>query len=1013
MKAKLCLLLLLVLVSTSWTVPDIAQSSPAQTSPITIRGRLYSNPQTLDPALATDSTSINVVGQLFVGLTSWDDHTGAVLPELATGWEISADRTVYTFTLRTDAFWSDGRPITAYDVEYGVLRSLNPLLGGSYGYILYIIEGATEYNWGDDPDPSHVGVEAIDLDTVRFRLAEPATYFPAIVSMWCAFPQPQWAIETWGTSWTDPGHIVTSGPYLLDEWVPDDYITLVKNPVFYGADGVQIEQLELPIITSSSEAFQMYQDGQLDTTAISVNELEEVSSDPVLSQELHVASYPCNYYYGFVTPKPPVDDPLVRQALSASIDRSGLISDVLQGGQFPASSFVPPGTFGSAAGEAGVGFNYEPDLARDLMAQAGYTDGVGFPTITLAFNTSTGHQAIAEFVAATWQRELSITVELSHTEWAEYLSWISPFTPLEQAPHVFRMGWCQDYADAHNWLYQVFHTEHSANRVRLDPSDPLVAQFDNLLDQAAQQTSDPDLRHSLYRQAEGLLNKDIAASAPIYYYSNLYLTKPFLHRTYSSMYPHHAARWRVLGSDLTVASKRLWNEAITPYEGDTVIVGANVHNTGGVPLDNVEVAFYDGDPATGGTLISDTLTIPSIPARGMAVASPGPAWAPSEGLHQLYAVVDPNGLIPELTGGNNIAMKAVAVMTPSLDMVAPNGTLAVASGAISTTRRAVNLTFAASDDSGTVAQLFVRELVPEPTTGEWLVGQESGWVPYTTAMTWMLLPGGGAKVLLAWFADGTGNVSGAARALIHYQPEVAEIATAAWDLYLWPLEAGQERSLNLTVKALTGDADLYVWQPGNDGAPDWSSHHPTQTTEIVTFTAPVSGFYQVQVHGYEETKYSLNVYPWVTGGEWGAGEIQQKEVPTSPLFLSNPADGASPVGDPPTPLDLVPPRLVTTRPSSGSLVPSGGEIFLGFSEVMNPLTLLYQCEPDPGGWGEEWRQGNTEVVLRHNAFQPGEHYTFTVSAGVDPAQNSLAGAPYVWSFEVGWHIFLPLVLNSY
>jgi len=193
---------------------------------------VWKAPSTLDPALAFDRTSFNYVEQLFLGLTDFD-KAGNAVPELATSWDASPDLTVYTFTMRSDVTWTNGiSAVTAYDVEYGVLRSLDPATGSGYAYILYIIENAQAYNEGSITDPDLVGVEALDDTHIRFTLTGPAAYFPVIAGLPPARPQPQWAIDAHGDSWTNPGNIVTNGPYKLAAWqqAEVDRVELWLNP---------------------------------------------------------------------------------------------------------------------------------------------------------------------------------------------------------------------------------------------------------------------------------------------------------------------------------------------------------------------------------------------------------------------------------------------------------------------------------------------------------------------------------------------------------------------------------------------------------------------------------------------------------------------------------------------------------------------------------------------------------------------------------------------------------------
>lgn len=525
-------------------------------------------PPTLDPALATDSGSIDVIENLFLGLTGLDEE-GNVEPELATHWTVSADGRTYTFHLRNDAKWvqyslnsgvSEVRPVTAHDVEYGVKRALDPRTRSDYAYVLYIIEGAMALNTADWDALSEqeqqalldgVGVRALNDVTVEFRLETPAGYFPSIVSMWVARPVPQELIEARGERWAEPGFCWSNGPYALAEWIHDSRLTLVKNPHYYDAGNVQIEQVRLQMVVASSTALTMYEGNQLDTVSPPLDAMGGIKADPALSKQLHIAPRDCTYYYGFTNDKPPMDNALVRRALSAAIDRQRLIDHTTMGYQLPANTFAPAMIFGSAAHNpdiapwalprslGGTGYTEALRLARQWLADAGYPNGRGFPTITLMYNTSEGHRRIAQAIAAMWRDGLGINVEVRDLEWREYLRLIDRSTPVEQMPHVWRLGWCADYPDQNNWVYEVFHSQYSySNRVRWHNSE-----FDQFTEAARVETN-PAIRRNLYHRAEEILVEEQAAMAPIYYYSVLHLNKPWLNRNYHS-YGQRYDLWRL------------------------------------------------------------------------------------------------------------------------------------------------------------------------------------------------------------------------------------------------------------------------------------------------------------------------------------------------------------------------------------------------------------------------------------------------------------------------------------
>ena len=187
-------------------------------------------PPTLDPALATDSVSINMVESLFVGLTNYNSETAAIEPDLALRWDVSDDGTVYTFHLRDDVRWSDGTTVTAEDVAYGIIRTLDPATASSYAYVLtVIIKNAEAFNSGDLTDASQVGVKVVDEVTLEVTLEHAAGYFLGIASMWVMYPQPRGAIEAHGDKWTEPENIVTNGAYELVSWVHNASLVTRKN----------------------------------------------------------------------------------------------------------------------------------------------------------------------------------------------------------------------------------------------------------------------------------------------------------------------------------------------------------------------------------------------------------------------------------------------------------------------------------------------------------------------------------------------------------------------------------------------------------------------------------------------------------------------------------------------------------------------------------------------------------------------------------------------------------------
>ncbi len=549
---------------------QVVTATPTVYDPITLTLNLGTEPPTLDPALSTDTTSVDLVANLFMGLTRFDPVTGAVIPYLAETWEVSDDGTIYTFHLRTDIPWVkyntataevdlvtvDGatRYVNAYDVEYGTKRTIDPATASDYSYVLYIIKNAYAVNTGEEGFTlDDVGVTALDETTVQFELEHPAGYFPAIAGMWIANPTPEWTITAAGDNWIEPGTIVTNGPMVVTEWVHGSEMTLIKNPHWPGADDVQIERIQFVMITEASTSFALYENNELDSAGVPLGELDRVKADPVLSEELVNYADVCTYYYGYTNNKPPMDDVRVRQAFSMAVDKVSLVENVLKGGQIPAGHFAPPGIFGSPV-PGTVGLDYDPTAAAALLQE--YLDEKGMTLeefnalgVTLMHNTSEGHAMIAAAIQQMWSENLGVDVRVENQEWKVYLNTLQNDTPLEDMPHIWRMGWCADYPDENNWVHEVFNAEAGANRLRRGCVDDVcteivLSRFDELTEQAGIE-QDPAVRLELYFEAEQILSEVEAAYIPIYFYAAVGVTKPWLTRDYPLLGGNNFFEWEI------------------------------------------------------------------------------------------------------------------------------------------------------------------------------------------------------------------------------------------------------------------------------------------------------------------------------------------------------------------------------------------------------------------------------------------------------------------------------------
>jgi len=554
-------------------VVEVEKEAEAMMQPVTLNWNLGTEPPTADPSLATDTTSVDLTENLWIGLTIFNPVTNEVEPYLATSWEVGenadGDQT-WTFYLRDDVPWvkydpvtgettqevdADGNPrfVNADDVVYGVKRTVDPATGSDYAYVTYVIKNAAAINGGDEElTLDDLGVRAIDANTVEFTLEYAAGYFDGISTMWIVKPQPAWAIEEWGEKWTEAGLVVTSGPYAMASWIHGGEMQLVKNPLWINADDVQIEVVDMVMIVEASTAFALYENNELDTTAVPLPEMDRVKADPVLSEELRIAPDACTYYYGFTNNKAPLDDVRVRRAFSQAIDRQSLSDNVLKGGQIPATSFAPPGIFGAPApGEVGLG--YDPDAAaaylQEYLDEKGMTvDDFNALDVVLMHNTSEGHARIAAAIQQMWADTLGVEVRVENQEWAVYLDTIQKDTPLDDMPHIWRLGWCADYPDENNWVHEVFNADAGANRLRRESGD-----FDALT-AAAGVESDPAKRLAMYLEAEQILTEVETAYAPIYHYTSVAVTKPWLTRNYPVIGGNDFFNW-IIDADAKAAAQ--------------------------------------------------------------------------------------------------------------------------------------------------------------------------------------------------------------------------------------------------------------------------------------------------------------------------------------------------------------------------------------------------------------------------------------------------------------------------
>ncbi|MCC3717722.1 ABC transporter substrate-binding protein [Rouxiella badensis] len=493
-----------------------------------------SEPATLDVHKAESNVESNILSDLFVGLVSIDDN-GNPRPELAASWDTKDNKT-WVFHLRPGLRWSDGSPITAQDVVYSWRRLIDPKTVSPYESYLgtvhvlnadSIIAGKTS--------PDRLGVKALDAQTVQVELDRPMSYFLQMISHYSLFPVSQADVEKYGDKWTQPGNLVSSGPFKLKSWTVNERVVAERNPNYWDNAHTVLSQVTYLPIASGAADVNRYKAGEIDIT-LTIPEVQFASLKKELGSQVHTSPYLGVYYYAFNNQKPPFNDVRVRQALSLGIDRGIIADKVLGQGQTAAYTITPDNTGGytfKLPAVANMTQDQRNAEARKLLAEAGF--GPQHPLkFNLLYNTSESHQHIAIAAASMWKKNLGVTAVLQNQEWKTMLD-----TMHQGNYDVVRYAWIADYNEPSTFL-NTFRSDNSENTPKFHDAD-----YDKVLDDALAATSKDQVQKD-YQKAEDILNTQ-APVVPLYHYVSAKLVKPYI-----GGFDDHDPQGRVFAKNLYV-----------------------------------------------------------------------------------------------------------------------------------------------------------------------------------------------------------------------------------------------------------------------------------------------------------------------------------------------------------------------------------------------------------------------------------------------------------------------------
>ena len=480
-----------------------------------LRVNLAGEPSTIDPNRASWSDERSVIDQCFQGLLGFNEDltlkpvVAEEIPTIDNG-GISSDGKTCTFKLRHDVTWSDGIKVNAQDFEYSIKRMLDPALAADYASFYYNIVGAEDYNSGSASRDA-VEVMAIDPYTLQINLSQSQPTFLQLMALWPVYPIRQDIVTQYGDQWTDPPHYIGNGPFLLTEWVHQDHMTFKVNENYWGTKP-KLSEMQYKMITDVNAELAAYKNNELDMSRVPAGSEKAIMADPVLSQEILRFNQLVTFAFEFNVNETPFDNKLVRQAFATAIDRVSFVDNVMNGVGEPALSWIPPGIPGY---DPNLGKEYEFNIskAKELLAEAGYSDVSKLPPISFQYADTGNNRLIAQFLQGQIQDNLGITITLEPMEAKAFEQLVGA----NQETWAY-YGWGADYPDPEDWL-PIFETASGNNNTLY--SNP---EFDALCQEAEHELNNT-LRMQEWAEAANMLSDDCPI-IPLLYREGFWLAKP-------------------------------------------------------------------------------------------------------------------------------------------------------------------------------------------------------------------------------------------------------------------------------------------------------------------------------------------------------------------------------------------------------------------------------------------------------------------------------------------------------